>query len=216
MGPNSLGAVTAIRCQAEVLQELGKLDDALERYQDCADRCRKTEGESSLEYAAVLCGWASCLDDTNDFELAGDMYKECMGTRKLLLGEAHPEYADTLNNFAVHLQMWANNPLEEDQEQSQCMYKKAIETLEKCCQITETCFGKMHPDYAASLANLANCIKRMYGDGKTWDQARLIRALGLYSEAVDLSGKAAENQSWQTGKLMSDKAACLTAMGEFK
>ena len=62
-----------------------------------------------------------------------------------MLGERHPEYAQTLNNLAVLLE-------------SQGDYAAARPLLEKALALRQEMLGERHPDYALGLNNLATLL----------------------------------------------------------
>jgi CHAT domain-containing protein/tetratricopeptide (TPR) repeat protein len=73
---------------------------------------------------------------------AEPFYEQALAIRKKSLGEAHPDYASSLNNLAVLYE-------------SQGHYAKAEPFYEQALAILKKSLGEAHPDYASSLNNLA-------------------------------------------------------------
>jgi tetratricopeptide (TPR) repeat protein len=70
------------------------------------------------------------------------MYQEDLLITKAALGEEHPEYAMTLNNFAgLYEAMGA--------------YDKAEPMYQEALRIRKAALGEEHPEYATTLSNLA-------------------------------------------------------------
>ena len=84
-----------------------------------------------------------------------------MNIRKQVLGEFHPDYANSLNWLACYYLYLGD-------------YSKAVELGTKAMNIRKQVFGETHPSYAISLSNLA--VNYSY--------------LGDYSKAIELGTQA--------------------------
>ena len=135
-----------------------------------------------------------------------------MEIRKKVLGENHPDYANSLNNLASLYQAQGDYPRAEP------LFRQALEIQKKV-------LGENHPDYAGSLNNLACCTRpkatirgpnrfsarHWRSKRKSWARttphyaaslnnlASLYRAQGDYSRAEPLYRQALEirkRESW--------------------
>ncbi len=91
--------------------------------------------------------------------------KQVLAIRKEVLGERHPDYADSLNNLAFLLQ-------------TQGDYAAAKPLYEQALAIRKAVLGEHHPDYATSLNNLAFLLQAQgdYAAAKPlYEQALAIR-----------------------------------------
>ncbi|HEY5311320.1 MAG TPA: tetratricopeptide repeat protein, partial [Pirellulales bacterium] len=102
------------------------------------------------------------------YQAAIELAEKCRVTRLRLLGEAHPDYATSLNNLAELYRSMG------DYARAEPLFRQAMEIRKKV-------LGEAHPDYATSLNNLAALY---VGTG---DYAR---AEPLYRQAMEIRKKA--------------------------
>ena len=95
--------------------------------------------------------------------------RRALAIRKEVLGERHPDYAQSLNNLALLL--WAQGD-----------YAGARPLYEQALAMRKEVLGERHPDYATSLNNLANLLSAT-GD---YAGARPLyeKALAIYKEVL--------------------------------
>jgi CHAT domain-containing protein/tetratricopeptide (TPR) repeat protein len=94
-----------------------------------------------------------------DYAAAEPLYRQALEVRRAALGEAHPDYAASLNNLA------ALYHAKGDYAAAEPLYRQALE-------VRRAALGEAHPDYAASLNNLA----KLYAAAGREDEAlRLMR-----------------------------------------
>ena len=73
---------------------------------------------------------------------AEPLFTRAMEISRTVLGEAHPDYASSLNNLAMLYRAMGRHG------EAEPLYARALE-------ISRTALGEAHPDYAQSLNNLA-------------------------------------------------------------
>jgi CHAT domain-containing protein/Tfp pilus assembly protein PilF len=100
-----------------------------------AERAQLREAERLIDQVGQL--WKA-----GQFRDALSPAQQSATTRKQLLGERHPDYAESLNALAV---------LYQDQGD----YARAESLLQQGLAIRKQALGERHPDYASSLSNLA-------------------------------------------------------------
>jgi len=79
--------------------------------------------------------------DMGDYKKAIEFFDKSLSITKAVLGEKHPDIADTLNNLGL-----AYGSMGE--------YKKAIEYFDKSLSIKKAVLGEKHPSVAVTLNNL--------------------------------------------------------------
>jgi len=96
------------------------------------------------------------------------LLQQALAVRKKILGEAQPEYAQSLSNLA---QLYAG----------QGDYAKALPLAQQAVELTKNALGQEHPGYAHSLNNLAQ-LYHVHGE--------YAKALPLLQQAVEVNKKA--------------------------
>ena len=95
--------------------------------------------EFSLEFLELF--------DQDKYDEAGSLYRRVMAIREKVLGDEHPDTANTLYNLA--------NLLE-----GQCSYKEAETLYRRALAIHEKVLGCEHPDTIDSINNLERLLNR--------------------------------------------------------
>jgi Flp pilus assembly protein TadD len=93
------------------------------------------------------------LDQQGQFVRAAQLGQRILTTRKKLLGENHPDYAESLNNLALLYDLMG------DSAKAEPLYLQSREILKKV-------LGENHPLYATSLNNLAALYDSMGDSAK--------------------------------------------------
>jgi CHAT domain-containing protein/tetratricopeptide (TPR) repeat protein len=93
------------------------------------------------------------------------MAQEAMAIRKKVLGEKHPDYADSLNYLALLYDSQGN-------------YARAEPLFQMALDIRKEVLGEKHPDFAASLNNLASLYENQ------WNYAK---AEPLFQKAMEIN-----------------------------
>jgi CHAT domain-containing protein/Tfp pilus assembly protein PilF len=92
------------------------------------------------------------------------LVQKALNLRKQVLGERHPDYAQSLNNLAGLY--WAQGE-----------YSKAEPLFRQALEIQKQVLGQRHPHYVQSLNNLASLYQ---------DQGEYAQAKALFRQALDL------------------------------
>jgi len=145
-----------------------------------------------LERAAVLNGQVVQLLQQGRHAEAIEPATMAIELRKRLLGEAHPDYALSLNNLAALYRSMGNNA-------------RALPLFQQALEIQKKALGEAHPDYALSLNNLAWLYQSM-GDHA--------RALPLYQQALEIVKKALGEAHPVYATSLNNLAALYDSMGD--
>jgi CHAT domain-containing protein len=119
--------------------------------------------------------------------------KQARELRKRYLGEAHPLYADSLNNLAMLYQDLG-------------AYGKALSLCEQARDLHKKTRGEAHPHYATSLNNLASLYQALGEYGK---------ALPLLEQARDLHKRRLGEAHPRYANSLHNLALLYGAMGEY-
>jgi CHAT domain-containing protein/Tfp pilus assembly protein PilF len=165
--------VTDTRLALKAVERLARLT--------AADRRRLAE-------AAQLHGRVAQLGQQRKIQEALPLAQKALEIRKAVLGEHHPDYADSLNRLAL---------LYENQGD----YAKAASLCREALQIRKQVLGERHPAYAYSLSNLA-MLYDVQGD--------YARAEPLYRQAVEIYRQVLGDL--QVGELHLDYATTLNSL----
>ncbi|MGD9100157.1 MAG: FxSxx-COOH system tetratricopeptide repeat protein, partial [Anaerolineae bacterium] len=152
-------------------------------------------GEEEPEAAASL--WSSLgyyLNRVADYAGARNVYERALAIRRQVLGERHPDTAQSLNNLGYLLQ--AMGDLEEAQPY-----------LEGALAIFREVLGERHPDTARSLNNLGYLLQTM-GD--------LERARPHYEEALAIFREALGENHPDTARSLNNLGYLLQAVGDLE
>ena len=124
----------------------------------------KLAGQS---YASTLNDLAAMYVYMGSYSQAELFYRLALATRKLVLGENHPDYATSLDKLAVSYVYMGS-------------YDKAEPLLQQALDIRKAVFGEDHPDYVESLYSLA----LLYMSMGSYDKAEplLQQALDIHKD----------------------------------
>ena len=125
-------------------------------------------------------------NDMGDYANAELLLLQALQIRKTVLGESHPEYANSLNNLASLYSNMGN-------------YANAESLHLQALQIRKAVLGESHPDYATSLNNLALLYYYM---------GAYVKAKPFYLQALDINKTA-------LGELHPDYATSLDNLAVF-
>jgi tetratricopeptide (TPR) repeat protein len=128
-----------------------------------------------------------------DYEAAKAAALEALSIRREILGESHPDYAQSLNNLALLYQSMG------DYARAEPLYSQAMEILKKA-------LGESHPNYATSLDNLASLYRSM-GD--------YARAEPLYRQALEIWKKALGESHPDYATSLNNLANLYESMGDY-
>ena len=144
---------------AEVLAELDRVTDSLEKGENSADK-------------AFLLNWRGIiLQALGRSHEAKPLLQQALAIREKVLGSEHPNVATSLSNLAV---------LYGSQEQ----YAQAEPLLQQALAIREKELGSEHPNVATSLSNLAVFYRRQGQYAQA--EPLLQRALAILEKGVGL------------------------------
>jgi len=123
-----------------------------------------TYGLQSNVSARLLNQVAFYLAARGQYAVAEPLYQQALEIRRQVLGEQHPNFAQSLNALASLYE-------------STGRYEQAEPLLQQALEIRREVLGEQHPDFARSLNNLA----ALYDSTGRYEQAE-----PLYQEALDL------------------------------
>ena len=138
------------------------------------------DGMQFQEAASILHETSYYLDYRGQYAEAEPLYLRAIEIRRVVLGEGHPLYAESLNNLAALYQAMGRH------DQAEPLFRRAVE-------IYRTTAGEGHPDYATALNNLAE----------------LYRGAGRHGEAEPLFRRAMEIRCTALGENHPDYASSL-------
>ena len=128
-----------------------------------------------------------------EYAKAEPLYKRALAIKKQVVGENHPEYADSLNGLAVLYDSRG------DFAKAELLYQQAL-------LIQKKVLGENHPSYAVGLDNLA---------GLYWSMGEYARAEPLYQRALAIKKQAlGENHPHYAGSL-GNLALLYASMGKY-
>ncbi|HEX8195301.1 MAG TPA: tetratricopeptide repeat protein [Pyrinomonadaceae bacterium] len=168
-------------------------DKAIEISKSLLAKAKETN-DLNLE-AEMLNDLATLYQSQNKYEKAKPLYKKALQIRKQILGEDHPETANTYNNLAVLLF-------------SQRKYKEAEPLLKKALQIREEVLGKNHPDTATSYNNLASFNEE--------SQRKYKEAESLFRKALQIREKVLGKNHPETAASYNNLAGLYLLQGKSK
>jgi tetratricopeptide (TPR) repeat protein len=167
------------------------------RWQVEAIRCilrQDEKGRQAFARVVLLQGRADRLAATGHYKEAQPLLEDVLAIRRKVLGEEHPQTANTHNNLAVSI----------DQ---QGRYKEAEQGFRKALAIRRKVLGNEHPDTAQSYNSLA---------ANLCDQGRNGEAQELFQTALALYGKVLGEEDRDTADCCNAMARNLNAQGKYK
>jgi tetratricopeptide (TPR) repeat protein len=178
---------------ANVYQDQGRYDEAIEKFEESLLIAEKTVGREHQEYAIRLNNLANVHQLQGRYDKSTVKYEEALRITKKALGPEHPSYATRLNNLGLAYA-------------AQGRKDEAIEKFEESLLIGEKTIGRDHPAYSTRLNNLA---------GVYLSQDRYEEAIGKYEEALSIDEKTLgrDHPEYATG--LSNLAHVYEAQGNF-
>jgi tetratricopeptide (TPR) repeat protein len=171
-----------------------RVADARQALRDVDIRSRLTVEERRELFAAEQGN--SQIDQLyrkGDFRQAIRFAEQVAKMRRRLLGDQHPDTADSLNTLAL-LHNWMA-----DYAKAEPLYRQALEIRRKV-------LGENHPRTAMSLNNLA-ALSRSLGD--------FAKAEPLYRQALEIDKKALGENHPDTAKVLNNLADLYESLGDY-
>lgn len=145
----SIGYARALTVLADLKWAQGKNQEARDNYSRAIDIYKAQAKDQSADFAAAQNN-LGLLYRSLDLVKADELIRTAMETRKTLVGEGHPDYANSLNSLAAVLQ-------------SRGQLSEIEPSLKQALKIRKETLGEIHPDYASTVNALAN-FYRAQGD----------------------------------------------------
>ena len=143
LGDDATAARAALWQVRTVGNRLGRHDEGLMWGLHAAAVLERSGTESPLDRATLDAQIAAVLREKGELDRAVALDRSALATREEILGEDHPDVADSLDNLGNVLHLLR------DEDGAAAAQRRALE-------IRERVFGPWHPMVAASLNNLAN------------------------------------------------------------
>ena len=194
---------------AEIYNQFGQVDKALEIYRQLLEFCRENVGEDHPDYIAALENIADALDSKRLFEETSEITKdnpdvqhvearmEVMKLRRELLdrtirvfGETHAETLAAADNLAEALQNVQH-------------FDEALELLEQVLDIRIEELGATHSATLQTMSNIASILQEL----KRYDEA-----LELNRRCVEITERVFGAEHPDTVEAMDKLAELLSAM----
>ena len=227
----------------DVIENLAGFYEVINRFDDALLYRRENYGYIELlkgansELLASNCNQQARLyEELTKYFLAEPLYIQALDIRKKVVGEKHPDYAQSLNNLAgvyekmnqyekaepLYLQakeIWKTSLGEESRDYLICLnnlgslynsmgqYKKAEYYHISSGEIRKKVFGQNSPDYATSLNNLASLYESM---------GQYDKAEHLYLEAKEIRKKAFGETSNLYAMCLNNLGVLYNTTGKFK
>jgi CHAT domain-containing protein/Tfp pilus assembly protein PilF len=171
-----------------------KVTDARLALNDVESQARMTrEQRQELAEADRLNREAIALHVAGKYGEATARARRALALRKAVLGERHPDYANSLNNLALLLK-------------SQGDYATARPFYEQALAIMKEALGERHPDYARSQSNLAFLLQA---------QGDYAAARPLYEQTLAIVKEALGKRHPDYAKSLSNLAGLLVSQGDY-
>jgi tetratricopeptide (TPR) repeat protein len=176
---------------AQVLHDLGKLDEALPLHRRALAISEKALGPEHPDVAITLNNLAQTLHNLGRLDEALPLQRRALAISEKALGTEHPAVAIRLSNIARTLHNLGR-------------LDEALPLQRRALAISEKALGTEHPDVATVLDNLAT---RLNGLG------RFDEALPLRQRALAISEKALGLEHPNIAIRLSNLAATLVGLG---
>ncbi|MCC5945599.1 MAG: tetratricopeptide repeat protein, partial [Bernardetiaceae bacterium] len=152
----------------------------------------KAFGEKTAVYATALHNAGTFYLD-HDLEKSENYFQQALTLRKEILGETHPDYANSLNNLGLLYEKMGNYA------QAEPLYKESL-------KIYKEALGEKHPDYASSLNNLAILY---------WNMGNYTQAEALYKESMQIRKEALGEKHPDYANSLNNLAILYRNMGNY-
>ncbi|NEQ84131.1 MAG: CHAT domain-containing protein, partial [Moorea sp. SIO2I5] len=127
------------------------------------------------------------------YQQAEPLYSQALEMRRRLLGNQHPDVADSLNNLGLLYQFMGRY------QQAEPLYTQSLEMRRRL-------LGNQHPDVAQSLNNLAGLYDSM---------GRYQQAEPLYTQSLEMNRLLLGNQHPDVASNLNNLAALYESMGRY-
>lgn len=194
LGPEAPATLSARHTHADLLQSLGRLEQALAVIRDAHERASHRLGKDDPLTLAMGSTFASILRRSGEFSAARVLYTDVLARQRRVLGDDHVETQRTLNNLGVVCAQTGDLPEAE---------RHMRELLERRRRL----FGPASPEYRGTLGNLGVLLQ---------DQGRLAEALELIEQAVAADRRQHGDSHPSTLVSVMQLAGVLADMGEWK
>ncbi|PNH04770.1 Kinesin light chain [Tetrabaena socialis] len=124
---------------------------------------------------------------------AEPLSRQALELRRRVLGEEHPDTANSIHNLAACIY-------------AQGRYAEAEPLSRQALELRLLVLGEEHPNTASSINNLANCIS---------DQGRYAEAELLYRQALELRQQVLGEEHPDTASSISNLASCIQDQGHY-
>jgi len=174
-------------CIGIVLEEQGKLEEALEMYEMAMAIRVKALGKEHLDVGSTYNKIACVLEEQGKLEEAWQMYQTAMAIRVKALGKEHLDVGDTYNNMAIVLE-------------KQGKLEEALEMFQTALAIQVKALGKEHSDVGSTYNNMAIVLEK---------QGKLEEALEMFQTAMAIRVKALGKEHLDVGNTYYNMAIVL-------
>ena len=158
----------------------------------CADWIAKYN-LSSKTTTRLLNQLGCYLENKGDYARALPLFEQALAIRQTVLGENHPETANSLNNLAVLYRSQGDDA-------------RALPLFEQALAIRQTVSGENHPETANSLNNLA-VLYDSQGDHA--------HALPLYEQALVICQTVLDENHPDTARSLNNLASLYDSQGDY-
>ncbi|MBT9555156.1 MAG: tetratricopeptide repeat protein, partial [Myxococcales bacterium] len=165
LGEEHADVATCYNNVGNVLQEQGKLDEAMEKYEAALQIFKKVDECANV--AMCYNSMGNVLSTQGKLNEAMEMHEAALQIRKKVLGEEHADVARSYNNMGVVL---------EEQGQPD----EAMEKFEAALLINRKVYGEEHVDVAMCYNNMGCVLK---------EQGKLDAAMEKYDAALQIKKK---------------------------
>jgi tetratricopeptide (TPR) repeat protein len=176
-----------------------------ERLLRCAQTCADQIVKWKLEFddaVQLLSATASYLHEKGQYAQARPLYEQALIIREQLLGEDHPEVAESLNDLAslYHITGKYNK--------AKPLYLRALEIVEKALdgKFIDIDTKKLHQKRATSFNNLGSLHKAQ----KLFEEAK-----PFYEKALDIWEKVLKEENANLAATLNNLAGLYEAEGEY-
>ena len=177
---------------AYVLQNLGRLPEALPKYEAALEMHQRLFEGDHPNVALSLNNVASCLQSLGRSAEALPQYETALEMRQRLFEGDHPDVARSLNNVAACLE-------------SQGRSAEALPQYKAALEMRQRLFEGDHPDVAQSLNNVAFCLQSL---------GRSAEALLKFEAALEMRQRLFEGDHPDVAQSLYNVASCLQSLGQ--
>jgi non-specific serine/threonine protein kinase/serine/threonine-protein kinase len=190
LGDDDPDTITSLNNYAYVLEQLGRLSEAEQRYKEAWDRCGRVFGKDHPHTLASMNNYAGVLLQLGRVAEAQPLFEQALAGRRRALGDHHPETISAMSNYAFVLDELNRAP------EAEPLYKQALEANRRV-------LGDDHPSTITSMNNYASVLDRL---------GRRAEGEPLYKEGIERSARVMGEDHPQTLQLLNNYASLLVRM----